>query len=329
VAIPKKQHFIPRLHLKHFVGADPQGQIWTYDAQTGNVHSAIPEETAIETHFYSMEKPDGTMDTRIEECLASIESNAAPVYEALLRGEIPKDSQVRSDFSAFLALMYFRTPVMRRMFAELYSRIVQIKGYAYGSIGDAFDTLIQRIEGAQEIVLDTDQKEQFRQYLLDPSGYTVEIPKKLTLPVLVGIEKLAPRLFGMTWSIVTPVHGFFITSDNPLIIGVDPNTDYPVDGDGDFLKKTAQVIFPLSPQSLLLMSCAKSAPEAGIFERDQMVRINRALAAHSERYLYAHIRHKRLQALATEFKNLHPGITTQGFGPDKFAETKVRRRGHK
>ena len=48
---PKGHHFIPRLHLHHFVGNDPKGQAWTYDPQTGRVWSAIPKETAVQTHF--------------------------------------------------------------------------------------------------------------------------------------------------------------------------------------------------------------------------------------------------------------------------------------
>jgi hypothetical protein len=171
VTLPKRQHTIPRLHLQHFVGFDPKGHVWTYDAQTGNVWSAIPEETALETHFYSIEKPDGTMDTRIEECLASVESSAAPVYEALLRGEIPKDSQARSNFSVFLALMYCRTPSMRRMAAEIYSRMIQIKAYAYGRNNRAFDALIRRYEQAEGLELNTEHKERVRKDLLDPSGY--------------------------------------------------------------------------------------------------------------------------------------------------------------
>jgi len=33
--------------------------VWTYDAQTGQVRSAVPEQTAVETHFYSVERDDG------------------------------------------------------------------------------------------------------------------------------------------------------------------------------------------------------------------------------------------------------------------------------
>ena len=50
------------------------------------------------------------------------------------------------------------------------------------------------------------------------------------------------------------------------------------------------------------------------------------LAAHSDRYLYSHIRHKRLKELAAEFKDSRPMMTTQGFGPKKFAKIEVARR---
>src|SRR5580700_6297868 len=107
--IPKSQHVIPRLHLQHFAGSQPNGQVWTYDSTTGKAWSAIPEQTAMQTHFYSAENLGGTMDTRIEAFLAEVEGRAAPVYEDLLRMVIPKDSQARMDFAQFLALMYVRT----------------------------------------------------------------------------------------------------------------------------------------------------------------------------------------------------------------------------
>jgi hypothetical protein len=110
---PKGHHFIPRLHLQHFVGNDPKGQVWTYDAQTGRVWSAIPEETAVQTHFYSAENPDGTMDTRLEEAISKVEGAAAPVYDRLLQGVIPQDPKERMDFAYFTALMLVRTPGRR------------------------------------------------------------------------------------------------------------------------------------------------------------------------------------------------------------------------
>jgi hypothetical protein len=146
---PKRHHFIPILHLKHFVRSDPEGQVWTYDAESGDVRSALPENTAVQSHFYSVATEDGTMDTGLEEFIATIESKAAPAYEALLQGRLPaKDTQARVDFATFLALMYVRTPAMRRMGAEMVGRQLQIMCYAYGTNEKAFDALNRRAEAA-------------------------------------------------------------------------------------------------------------------------------------------------------------------------------------
>lgn len=94
---PKRQHFVPRLHLQHFTSSEPKGHVWTYDAQTGLCRSSVPAETGIEAHFYSVENTDGTMDTRIEEYLARIEGDAAPVYERLSRGLMPKSAKAQEN----------------------------------------------------------------------------------------------------------------------------------------------------------------------------------------------------------------------------------------
>ena len=315
------------MHLQHFAGPEPKGHVWTYDAQTGQVRHAIPEETAVETHFYSVETDGGTMDTRIEAKLSEIESNAAPAYEMLLQGTVPGETQERMDFAVFLALMYLRTPAMRRMNAEMISRHMQIMCYAYGTDERAFDAMLRRFEeGTGRAPLTAEQKERLRQDFIDPTSYVLEVSKERTLGALGASDELTPILFQMKWSIVMPCHGFFITTDNPLVREVDPKTRHPIYGDHGFLNKTAEVIFPLSPQRLLLLSWEKDAREIGAFERDHVEHINRYLAAHSDRYLYAHIHHKRLQQLAAEFKNSRPQMTTRGFGPDKFAETRLLRR---
>ena len=328
-AIPKRHHYIPILHLKHFVGSDPKGQVWTYDAETNDVRSSVPENTAVQSHYYSAEQSDGTMDTRLEEHLAKIEGVAAPVYDKLLRGEIPKDSQERVDFSMFVALMYVRTPTMRRMAGEIYGRGIQIMSYANAANKQVFDSMMKRFEKDTGNVLDEAAKERLRRDMLDPTDYVIEIPKENTFSVLTVADKLAPLFFKMKWSLVIAEHGYFITSDNPVVRLVNPKSFHPAMGDYGFYNKTAEVSFPLSPKILFVMSWQKDARDIGAFDREPVYGSNRVRAAHSDRYLYAHIRDKRLQRLAFEFKDSRPGMTTHGFGPKKFAEIKVSRRSRK
>ena len=162
--------------------------------------------------------------------------------------------------------------------------------------------------------------------MLDSSGYVLEIPKEYTLSALTGADELAPLFLEMRWSLARAGHGYFITSDHPVVKQVDPSTKHPIVGDHDFYNKTVEVSFPLSSKILLIMTWNKDALEFGVLDRDQVILANRIRAAHSDRCLYAHIRDKRIERLAIEFKDSHPRMTSLGFGPKKFADIKLRRR---
>jgi hypothetical protein len=324
---PKGHHTIPRLHLQHFAGQNPPGQVWTYDAVVGREWSAIPEETAVQTHFYSAQKDDGTMDTRLEEFLAEIESKAAPVYEQLLAGRLPGATQGRPDFAQFLALMYTRTTAMRRMAAEIRGRGAQIHSYAYAINPEAFEALTRRVEAEKGEAMDPVLKERIRQEMLSPSGnYMMEVAQESTFVALTASDNLTPILRDMKWTLIEAQQGYFITSDNPVVRWVDPKTRHPIYGDRGFMNKTAEVTFPLSPKKLLLMSWRDSVPDHAAFPRDHVDCANATRAGHSERYLHSHIHDKRVKALAAKYKDSRPGMTTEGFGPKKFAPIQVSRR---
>ena len=69
-----------------------------------------------------------------------------------------------------------------------------------------------------------------------------------------------------------------------------------------------------------------TAPRKKELERYAVDQANKTRAAHSDRYLYAHIHHSYVEKLAAEFKHSRPNMTVQGFGPGKFAPVKVSRR---
>jgi hypothetical protein len=325
---PKGQHIVPRLHLQHFAGQNPPGQVWTYDAIAGRSWSAIPDETGKQSHFYSAEQRDGTMDPRLEKFLAGVEDRAAPAYVVLLEGRFPAP-QGRINFAQFIALMHTRTTAMRRMAAEVIGRSAQIHQYAYASNTEAFDSLTRRVGAAKGEPIDPAIREQIRQKMLDPSGYVMEVAKEATFMALGASDKLTPIFNKMKWTIVEAQHGYFITSDNPVVLWVDPKTRHPIYGDHGFLNNTAEVTFPLSPKRLLLMSWQEAVPEYASFKRDHVEYANATRAGHSDRFLYAHIRDKRIEELAAKYKDSRPNMTTQGYGPKNFAPIKVARRSKK
>jgi Protein of unknown function (DUF4238) len=98
---PKKQHYVPQLHLRQFTESRPLGMVWTYDKQGNEPRASLPKETGAESNLYSIRGPDGRYNDEIELWLSDIESRAKPGYEQLLRGEIPtaRSGQTSPPFS--------------------------------------------------------------------------------------------------------------------------------------------------------------------------------------------------------------------------------------
>ena len=324
--IPKRQHYVPILHLKHFVGQQPQNHVWTYDKLKANVRHSVPDETGLEAHFYSAEKADGSMDTRLETYLSKVEGTAAPIYENLVRNdEIPTDQQ-RMDFAHFLALMYARTPTMRRLYGEMSGQMLQTLTYAYGSNDKVFAGMLKRYEADTGKKLTLEEAERLKSDFVDPSNYTIDIHKERTLEALNASDKLTPMFFDMTWTVSSVASGFLFTSDNPILKQYAQGSFHPIYGDGGFLNKTVRVSFPLSPKKLLTLSWSKSAPSQSGITRQYAESINEARAAHSERFLYAHIHHKNISKLAAKYAMTKRTVQMQGYGPKNLAAVKVVRR---
>jgi hypothetical protein len=313
------------MHLQHFAGGDPPGHVWTYDALAGKIWSATPDNTAVERHFYSGERDDGTMDAAIETHIAKIEDAAATTYEALLRGEIPGKAQERANFSHFLGLMHSRAKGMRRIAAETAGRMMQIQAYFTGRHAEAFEASMQRYEKYLGRPIGKEEREEYRESLLNPSQLEFNIPKNITFRVMAAADKLAPILFQMKWWLMTAEAGTFITSDNPLVREVDPQSVSPIYGDMGFLNPTAEITFPLSATTLLMIS-PREVEFASVLSGDNVCRANQARAAQSDQFLYASLNDPAIEQLARDFRDSRPGMKTQGFGPKQFGPTKVRKR---
>ncbi len=322
---PKRQHIIPRMHLQHFTGQDPPGHVWTYDALGGKVWSATPENTAVEGHFYSAERVDGTMDPAIENQIARIEDAAVGTYEALLRGEIPGEVQERANFAQFLGLMYSRTKGMRRMAAETASRMMQIQAYFTGRHPEAFEASMRRYEEHLGRPISSEEREEYRESLLNPSQFEFNIAKEMTFAVLSSADQLAPILFKMRWWLMKAEAGTFITSDNPLVREVDPRSVSAIYGDMGFANPTAEITFPLSPTTLLMMS-PRRVEFAAVLSGANVHRATEACAAQSDQFLYASANDPVIKKLARDFRDSRPSMSTQGLGPKEFGTTKILKR---
>jgi len=320
-------HTTQRFHLAQFAGDQPKGHVWVYNKTTGRTRSDIPESISVENNFYSIERDNGTWDTRLDDWITGVEGAATRVYKELLGHEIPPYSQKKYDFALYLAVSYARTRTQQRVSTDFYGKMFQTATYAYGANDELFAAAIKDYETKHAKVLTPERREEFRDLLLNPAGkVTVSVSKDVAFWTWGVIEKLTPIFLEMEWSIVEPEHGYFITSDNPLLRQVAKGTVDSAYGDGGFMNKTVNVTFPLSPKKMLLLSHKKYPRSIWETPRQFVEAINHARASHCEHELYAHIQHKEIAKMAERYKNERPAMELSGFGPEQFAEIRSPRR---
>lgn len=325
-SLPKGQHVIPRLHLQHFAGPQPPGQVWTYSKDRRASWSAVPDETGKQTHFYSFQRDDGSYDTSLEETIGTIENAAAPVYQGLLQRTIPPRDNSRGDFAAFVAHTMLRTPAARKDAGEMLGKFMQIMMFAHGDNDKAFDSLIEKLEKERNEKIGVAERKKIRESLADPSTFEMHIRKEQTLASFAPLDKLVSIIYSMNWMLLTPRNGFFITSDNPVVRHVDRNTVSRIYGDGGFMNKTAQVTFPLSPRVMFVAAWDGYDGVCVEIDRNSVDDLNTLRAVYAEEFLYSHIHHKDLAKMAAKYKGSRPRPEIDGYGPKKFARIVIPRR---
>jgi hypothetical protein len=321
-----RQHITPVHHLAQFTGKHPEGCVWVYDRDEDTTRPTAPESTGFEHHFYSLKRDDGSWDTRLDEWITGVEAKAHPIYQELLRGVLPvDDTQEKADFAVYLSTIWGRTKATRRFVAEVYASHMQMLNHATAAHEEAFDAHIRRLEKEFGHAVDPKTREEVRKAMLDPSDWIIEVPKQRTLKGLRVIDKLTDLFFQMRWSLCFAKKGFFITSDNPLTRRVDPKTRHRIYGDHGFLNKTAQVTLALSPKIALMLTWQKDTPRYFPVSEQSVKNLNHDLAAHAERYLYCHLKHKHVQKLSRKFAGKKQSYL-QGLGDGHYAEVRITRK---
>jgi len=316
----KNQHFVPRLHLKHFCGDQPKNMIWTYDAEKGATRPSRIEETGAQTNFYSIKREDGTYLDTLEDWLQSVENAAADPYEALLCGEIP-EGQSKADFAIFVASLYARSPALIRAYAEGYAQALQMEMDIRWGTRDRFDRFIDKFE------TDTGQVVKDRDHLFDfwhdKDRFWMEISQKRGLSIMGISDKIADLLFGRNWFLIDTDADFFITCDNPVFRYVDPKLYHPVYGDGGFRNPASEVTLPLSPRRLLMITDHDLPNRHVTISAEGAWNLNGARAYQADRFLYAHTKDDRISALAAKHKDDRPRFEIGG--SNGFSEVRLTR----
>lgn len=317
----KRQHYVPQLHLRRFVGERPRGMIWTHDMQSSKTRPCKPSETGFGTNYYSVRDQAGEWRDDLDEWLRDVENKAAEGYEKLVRGEILQ-GQTRADFSTFLSSLYLRSPSLIRASAEGYGHFVQqILNVEWGT-RERFENQIDKYEASQGPIGIT--RDELWDFHKDKSRYKIGIDKKRGLNILSSSDDIQRILFNRKWYIILPNDGYFITCDSPVFRFVPEGAGFGAYGDGGFINPAAEVTLPLSPDVCLLITGRDLGSEYLELPRRSVEMLNEMRATSADRFLYSHQADAPLADLGTRFKHAGMRLEIEGGGP--YAEVEVRDR---
>lgn len=320
----KKQHYVPRFYLEHFTAED--GMVWTYDKKSSNptagARKATPENTAVSTNFYSVQNEDGSYNDQLEEMLGNIESDAAPLYGALLDGKVP-DGDDKDVMAVFFAALYARSPALINNVAWLTGAMAQLTTGMTFSDRKRFDETMDQMEKEKgEKLSSKEKRDKLFALMGDKDRFSMAVLQKAGLTAMAAIEPVMDVFRKMHWILVKSDDQHLVTSDNPVVkINPDPSPFY---GDGGFLMPSVFVTVPLSPKMLLEMSW-KKAPDLQVFSanRERGRLYNKQRAAFAEQYVFSSKADAGIGALVK--KNKDNGVKIRMSGP-KFSNIVVKRK---
>jgi Protein of unknown function (DUF4238) len=239
---------------------------------------------AVETGFYDVSDERGNRSTAVETHLTTVEGPAIPAMGRIDdTGQPPlRGSPDREALSRYLALQSTRTPETREriLFAREVAdyagrrRITQALMAEYlETVHLGFRPAASEISAAWDFVTVN---------LQSPETLTEEFAIEM---MLVSMEKIAPVLDGMWWTVESDRKGRLITSDAPFIVWRTPSPRDEFEGVG--IANAEEIRFPLDPGKQLVLTPAPRTATARI--GSQRVRqINSDTVSACHRFVVAH-----------------------------------------
>lgn len=301
---PKKHHRVPKSYLSQFAGDG--GRVWVYDPRSAGPRDGLPVNEAVETDLYSIIRPDGSRDTRVETALAAIESDGAPVLKMLGAGAVVADlsGADRFAFAAFVASIYLRSDTLRQHFADFRGRVLTRAAELLISHDGAWETFARRQAEAGKPI-SVEQRAKTRDFMADPARYELHMRKDGTMTPLGTLDTVSKLMFQMEWTLIRAAPGEpLITSDNPVVLAIV--NDRPAFLRGGLASRDAEVTVPLSPSIALLMHWRPNMSVNIQADRETTRQLNRMRAGFAERCIYADRRSDGVWRLA--LKHVGQGI---------------------
>lgn len=239
---PKRHHYLPRFYLAGFCR---ENRVWLYDREKKEVRWQTPKNTAVRTHFYSIENKNGTRTAEIEGMLAKVEGDASPCIEKLRQGE-PLSELERAQLAFFMALLRTRVPEFHEFIRLIHETRWKAIMRVLASREGALEGLIEQIPAGEV------SAERLREFLRR-GEYTVDISREGSLPSMIALAvALGQALDASDWLVLAAPGGTsFVTSDDP-VVPIWPRREGGDSGTIGFISPSVRKLIPLAQDTLLI-----------------------------------------------------------------------------
>jgi hypothetical protein len=277
---PKRHHYLPQFYLEGFCR---NGGLWVYDRDRDEFRFQTPKNTALKSHYYSVEGANGSKRTDIETYLSQVENRASQVMAKLLTQQAITEPE-RAAFALFVAFMMNRVPDFEKSMNAIESHVIkQICSQILSDEGRV-QAVLDRMERNTGEKPEASAKELAKIHADGQFDVVMHRNESLRLMLSLSIE-IANWFQQMEWVVLhSSQKTSFITTDNPAILTPPMGFDSGFYGVG-ILTTGARKYFPLS-QSACLVICDHGNHMGHLGIDKQAVRgINLVLASQSDRFV--------------------------------------------
>ena len=280
--LARRHHYLPRFLLNRFADGDERIAVRMRDR---GYFVTSTRNAAVETDLYSRTSPTGGRDSSLEELLAALEGEAAPLLAALAEGRIPEpQSEDREILAHFFAFQAARAPEH----FERWSLLDRVIAFADGL--DITEDLVAEFLTTEHLGdtrlahREVEAVTVFVQGALNMPGGPVDRDGYLEAMVFNAITEMAPRIENRAWRVERCRKPRLAISDRGATLKARKQGPW---NQGLGVESADEIWVPLDPKSLFV--AAKSGVDC-IDEVEPKVfdRATQYVAAQAHHALFGH-----------------------------------------
>ncbi len=244
---PIRQHWVPKVYLRNFAtqstssAEDPQAHV--YEVNTGREFCTSISKILVKKHLYTIGADEPQPLYVAEETLSKIEGWTAPSLLALALGKtVHCNHNHRQLLAIFFATLLMRNP-----------RMIAVQEHGFKSITE--DSSLSPSGSSTSEDYTKGSREVYEWYSsLDKKGKHIVFIRS----VLNTATTLAAVLKGKPWYLFRASDGYFLTSDNPVVVFHPTLTLHGIGTPG------VHIHVAISPQLLLWIGCEVELDESAL-----------------------------------------------------------------